>query len=303
MTSTQTITDALIATSEIGDQEHADFAANGFVRLRQIFTPDAVARIRECAEHKIEEQADGYDADAMRIAYRLHQMPPMVSILSDPALAQVLTGLTGCGLVPTESQAFELTKDRGSVPWHFGYISYGYVRARDMGFTLWVPLGDIDAETTGGGMAYVPEHIISARHGYDVGSMLAPEILSGDDPTDLLEAFDASHRAMVPFFEKHKVEDSFQVGDALLFNKYVWHRSAPWLVDTGARRLGIAMRFVADTARIDRVRWQAEYTFGGGISTGQRRAVMAGNEDRYSRFADIGDGELVTSSADCSFVL
>ncbi len=303
MTSTTTPSAVLIRTAEIGPNEHDDFASNGFVRLRQIFSPEAVSRIRDCAEQKIEEQSSGYDADAMRIAYRLHQMPPMVSILSDPALARLLTGLTGCRLVPTESQAFELTKDRGSVPWHFGYISYGYVRARDMGFTLWIPLGDIDAEKTGGGMAYVPEHIISARHGYDIGSMLAPEILAGEDPTDLLQAFDDGHRAMVPFFEKHKVEDNFQVGDALLFNKYVWHRSSPWLVDNGARRLGIAMRFVADTARIDRVRWQAEYTFGGGISTGQRRAVMAGDEDRYSRFADIGDGELVTSSADCRFVL
>lgn len=302
MTTIQTETGTLVSSAQVGVDDHDNFERNGFVRLRQIFTPEAVQRIRTCAEQKIEEQATGYAADEMRIAYRLHQMPLMQGILSDPELASLLTGLTGCGLAPTESQAFELTKDRGAVPWHFGYISYGYIRARDMAYTLWVPLGDISAES-GGGMAYVPEHIISARHGYDMGTMLAPDLLAGDDPEDLLQAFDATHQAMVPLFEKHKVEDDFEVGDALLFNKNVWHRSSPWLVDDGARRLGIAMRFVADTARIDRVRWQAEFQFGGGIATGQRRAVMAGNEDRYTRFADIGDGELVTSSADCQFVL
>lgn len=301
-TATHASSSTLISTDHVDAADYATFERNGFVRLRQIFTPEAVDHIRTCAEEKIEEQAAGYKPDEMRIAYRLHQMPLMQGILSDPALAGLLTGLTQCGLVPTESQAFELTKDRGAVPWHFGYISYGYIRAEDMAFTLWVPLGDIDAET-GGGMAYVPEHIISARHGYDLGTMLAPEILAGDDPTDLLDAFDAAHQAMVPFFEKHCVEDDFQVGDALLFNKHVWHRSSPWLKEDSARRLGIAMRFVADTARVDRVRWQAEFQFGGGIATGQRRAVMAGNEDRYTRFADIGDGELVTSSADCRFVL
>lgn len=293
----------LVSTTQVGEGEREQFQRDGFVRLRQIFSPTTVAALREVAKEKLREQAAAYGPEAMRIGYRLHDTPTIQTILRNDGMARLLTGLTGSRLIPTETQAFELTADRGSVPWHFGYISYGYIRARDMAHTLWIPLTDIDATTNGGGMAYVPEHVISARHGYDLGTTLAPRILEGDPPTELLEALDAAHEAMKPIFEEHKVEDSFDVGDALLFNKNVWHRSSPWRGEGAPRRVGVAMRFVVESARVDRVRWTAEYNFGGGIGTGQSRPVMAGNEDRFSRFADIEDGELISTSEACTFIL
>lgn len=292
-----------VANALSDDDQRAQFERDGFLKLRKLFTADAIAGIAELAEQKVMEQAQGYGADDMRIAYRLHEMPHMQALLQDPGLRQLLTGLTRSGLVPAESQAFELKKAGTGVPWHYGYISYGYIRARDMGYTLWIPLGDIDADETGGGMAYVPEHLISARHHFDMGSLLAPALLDDTASEQLLHGFDDVHQAMIPLFEEHKVEDSFEVGDALLFNKYVWHRSSPYRGDQDLRRLGVAMRFVEDTACVDRVRWTAEYRFGGGVGTGQRRAVMEGTEDRYTRFADIADGAEVRTSKDVSIVL
>ncbi len=302
--------DATVASAPIVDQptigpaERDYFRRNGFLRIRKLFTTQAVDGIRDLADQQMELQRGGQTGPMSGVAYRLHRQPHMQRILHDTGFQELLTDLVGGHLVPTESQAFELSKGNAGIPWHYGYISFGYIRARDLGYTLWIPLSSIDAENEGGGMAYVPECLVSARHAFDMGSLLAPDLDSGTDTETLIEAMGQVQDAMEPLFERYKVEDSFDVGDAFLFNKYVWHRSSPLRIDDPDRppRLGIAMRFVEEDARVDRQRWRAEFDFGGGIGTGHRKPVMAGTEDRFTRVADVDHGGLVRSSGDCPLV-
>lgn len=291
--------DALIADPVIGEAEREYFVKNGFLRIKNLFTPAGVDGIRDVAAGQMEHQRGGQTGPMSGVAYRLHKQPHMQRLLHDEAFRRVMTSLTNSRLVPTEAQAFELSDGDKGIPWHYGYISFGYVRARDEGYTLWIPLSSIDAEKDGGGMAYVPEHLYSARHHFDVGSLLAPDLQAGEEHTDLLTAFGAVQDAIEPLLERHKIEDSFDVGDAFLFSKFVWHRSSPRRSAPGqAPRLGIAMRFVEDTARVDRNRWRAEYEFGGGIGTGHPLPVMSGTEDRFSRVLDVEHDGLMSSSVD-----
>ena len=294
----------IVANPVLGPAELDYFRQNGFLRIRNLFSDAAIEGIRLLADQEMTAQRGGPTGPMSGVAYRLHRTAHMQRILRDQRFQDVLTELTGSGLVPTESQAFELSNGDKGIPWHYGYISFGYVRARDLGYTLWIPLSPIDAGSEGGGMAYVPEYLVSARHAFDMGSLLAPDLDAGDDHIDLITAFGQVQDAIEPLFERYKVEDSFEVGDAFLFNKYVWHRSSPLRDPDPDRppRLGIAMRFVEEDARVDRQRWRAEFDFGGGIGTGHPLPVMSGTEDRFSRVLDVDHGGLIRSSADCPLV-
>ncbi len=293
----------IVDDPDIGDATIEDFARDGFVRLRRLFTHEAIDGICQLSEEKLAEQAGGYAANLSRVAYRLHETTHMQAILRDPRFGAVLRAVTGTKLIPCEAQAFELASGTSGIPWHYGFVSFGYVRARDLGYTLWIPLSPIDAVGDGGGMAYVPESVISARHGFDMGTLLAPAMNAGNAPTDLLAAFADANAAMQPLFEEHKVEHSFDVGDALLFNKYVWHRSSPYRGEGEKRRLGIALRFVGADARMDRTRWTAEFNFGGGLGIGTEAPIVAGKEDRFARFVDVDDGDLISSSPSVDFII
>lgn len=295
---------SVVAEPVVGPAELDYFRRNGFLRIRNLFSPPTVDGIRDLADEQMEAQRGGPTGQMSGVAYRLHRTPHMQRILHDHRFQDLLTGLAGTGLVPTEAQAFELSKGNKGIPWHYGYISFGYVRARDMGYTLWIPLSPIDAELEGGGMAYVPECLVSARHAFDMGSLLAPDLDAGETHDDLITAFGQVQDAIEPLLERYRIEDSFEVGDAFLFNKYVWHRSAPLRNPDPNRppRLGIAMRFVEEDARVDRRRWRAEFEFGGGIGTGHALPVMSGTEDRFSRVLDVDHDGLIRSSADCPLV-
>ena len=293
----------IVDSPPIDAEAISSFERDGFLAIRDLFSDAAIEGIRQLAEEKLADQDGGYAASLSRVAYRLHETDHMQAILRDDRFGAVLRSITGKNLVPCEVQAFELASGTSGIPWHYGFVSFGYIRARDMGFTLWIPLSDIDAENEGGGMAYVPESKISARHGFDMGTLLAPAVNAGNDPEELLKGFAQAHEAMQPIFEQEKVEHSFSVGDAFLFNKYVWHRSSPYRGVGERRRLGIAMRFVEATARMDRVRWTAEFNFGGGLGIGTRAPIVAGKEDRFARFTDVEDGELISSSPSVSFLI
>ncbi len=283
--------------------EKAQYDRNGFLPVRNIFTPEAVEGIRNVAERLIQQDKMNTDGTLSRVAFRLHEDPTMQEIIRSQEFADVFRDLMERRMIFTEAQAFELSKGGTGLPWHFGYISFGYIRPEDMACTLWVPLSPVNAKKTGGGMAYVPESIYSARRDYDLGSMLADHMNKGDDIEELLGGFKQAHEAMEPIFEENAVEDDFNVGDAFLFNKNVWHRSSRFQQKNATRRIGVAFRFIDLNSHLDKERWKAEFEFGGGISTGIKKYVYAAQEDRFSRFTDVEHGGAIRFSKDVKTVV
>ena len=102
-------------------------------------------------------------------------------------------------------------------------------------------------------MAYVPENVISGDFVYQqiepaVVSTLEAKERAGVS-TSIVEYFSMRNGilnspTMVEILENHQVEDDFEPGDALLFNKTVVHRSIMLGEGTLPRRAAYVMRFV-----------------------------------------------------------
>ena len=295
--------DGLVNRVNFSPEELGNYNRDGFLRIKKIFSDDAVNGIRDVAERLIEQDKLNTDGTLSRVAFRLHEDPHMQNIINHQEFADVFRDLIGDRLIFTEAQAFELSKGGTGLPWHFGYISFGYIRTEDMGYTLWVPLSPVVADKTGGGMAYVSTSKYSADRDFNMGSLLAKRMNAGEDMSELLDGFKQAHTAMEPILEENCVEDDFDVGDAFLFNKHVWHRSSRFLAENATRRLGVAFRFIDLDSHLDMERWKAEFAFGGGLSTGHKKYVYSAKEDRFSRFTDIKDGEPIRFSKQVKKVL
>ncbi len=174
---------------------------------------------------------------------------------------QTLTHLTDKDLFFTGEQIFEVEQnaDIGST-WHVGVDSFGYQYSEDFGCTVWSPLHSVNARGQRGGMAYVPQHVISGEWVFE---QIEPAVVStlrarekAGIKTTAGEYVAVRHGilnspAMLEILENHRVEDDFEPGDALLFNKMVVHRGVALEEGPLAKRSAYVMRFVEARSRYD----------------------------------------------------
>ena len=174
-------------------------------------------------------------------------------LLERPYFGRALTDLAERDLFLTNEVCFEIEKNVSKgFPWHVGAQSFGFQFAEEFGCTLWAPLQAIDSKGQRGGMAYVPRNVISAEY---VFNQLEPAIVSTLEAkeragvrTSVNEYFAMrmeilNSPTLCEIFEHHQVEDDFEPGDVLVFNKMVVHRSI--LLGEGVlpRRAAYVMRF------------------------------------------------------------
>ncbi|GEM_PF-594693 len=181
-------------------------------------------------------------------------------LLERPFFRQTLTGLTGRDLFLTFELSFEVEKNASEgLPWHVGVQSFGFQFAEEFGCTLWAPLHPIDASGQRGGMAYVPRHVLSGQFVYSA-DLAVVEVLrarersgrrtSVQDYGDL-RAEILNSPVMDELLEVHQVEDDFDPGDVLLFDKTVAHRSIMLGEGELSRRSAYVLRFVDAASRYD----------------------------------------------------
>ena len=181
-------------------------------------------------------------------------------LLERPYFRQSLTGLTGRDLFLTFELSFEVEKNVSKgLPWHVGVQSFGFQFAEEFGCTLWTPLHHIDASGQRGGMAYVPQHVLPGQFVYSA-DLAVVEVLrarersgrrtSVQDYGDLRAGI-LNSPVMEELLEVHQVEDDFDPGDVLLFNKTVAHRSVMLGDGELSRRSAYVLRFVDAASRYD----------------------------------------------------
>ncbi|BDO04524.1 hypothetical protein [Klebsiella quasipneumoniae] len=142
-------------------------------------------------------------------------------------------------------------KNKG-FPWHIGTQSFGYHHHHDFGCTIWAPLATINPRGQRGGMAYVPKSAVNGEYLY---SHIDPSVIAsltiaspaGEQPTtDAIVQWrdgplnDPATKAILDHFG---VEDEFEPGDALIFDKYVIHRSIMLGEGDIESRAAFVMRF------------------------------------------------------------
>lgn len=287
----------------------ASFREKGFIKLRNLLTEPCMAALREEALKYVasaQDRGDTYGDTFNRLTYSLGETEVFKAVYASREFRKVLGTLTGTRLIMTEAQGFELNSERDGFPWHYGSISFRFIRPQDLGYSIWIPLDPIDPTAQGGGMAYVSEQLFSARGNFQMSSLLSSKLVAGESISEisaaLFKVFDKSSVLMTELFERHKEEDHFEVGDAFLFNKFVWHRSSPLKQGRMKTRLAVNMRFIDWRSRLDKVMFEGESETGGGVGMGAHWGRQT--QTTYgSQFTDIEHGDEIRDSRYCGPII
>ncbi|ABM57693.1 phytanoyl-CoA dioxygenase family protein [Verminephrobacter eiseniae] len=205
----------------------------------------------------------------------------------------------------TEAQGFEWSKSRTGFPWHHDSLSFRYIRPQDSAYSIWIPLDKADVERGGGGMAYVPENILSAKANFQISSMLSSKMARGESLDEIaapLGQIFSTPSLLTGLMEEHQEEDDFEPGDAFFFTKSAWHRSGPLKTEGPDFRLAVTIRFLDWRSRLDRIMFDGESESGGGVGMGTDWGRP--EQTTYgAQFTDIANGEEIRNSRHCGVII
>lgn len=281
----------------LSQQNIEDFQRKGYLKLSEVFSAEFIEYLNECVETQTEKPSDSYGKEFGKFKYDLLNDDPRVLALIQNSLFQnVMHTLTGKSLVYTQGIGFKLRKevDKG-FPWHVGTQSFGFQRREDYGCTIWIPLTPVNAKKQGGGMAYVPTDVLSGEFVYQHINCVPPYIeasMSGEQDNfdhflkvknDLLNS-----DTMGPVLDHFAEQDDFNIGDAILFNKYVIHRSVPLREGEQDVRLAFVIRFADVESRYDNERVEH-------LEFARRNFPYSASSDLNLRICEKGGDRIVNS--------
>jgi len=242
-----------------------NFVKYGFTKINNIFSKEFVSYIKEKIDKSINAPIDKYQSGFNRIAFDLFVDDEIIlGLMEDNKFRKIMTAITSENLFFTQALAFELKKNVSSgFPWHIGTQSFGYQQASDFGCTIWMPLDEINTKIQRGGMAYVPENIISGKFMYDYADpSIAQHIKERHDNEDNPKVEDylklrdgiLNDGSMKTLLDHFSVEDDFSIGDILVFNKNVIHSSVKLGDGNLEKRGAFVMRFIDYNSTYDKER-------------------------------------------------
>jgi len=241
------------------------FKSNGFLLLKGLFTQELISYFSGIINDELQEPTDKYQTGFNRVRYDIFDKDSNIyEVLADSTFKKVLSALCERDMIFTQALAFELKKSSSSgFPWHIGTQSFGFQRAEDFGCTIWIPLVPIDAKGQRGGMAYVPTNKVSGDFMYkcvdpSTFNLIQEKIDRNEDLyiEEFMQLRDGplNDPAMKKMLDYYTVEDSFELGDALIFDKNVIHRSVKLTDGKLDSRPALAIRFTDAEARYDKKR-------------------------------------------------
>lgn len=243
------------------DQDVENYAKQGFVLLRNFFPQEMVDYLRARVSEQLETPTDNYQKGFDKLRYDLCEGDETIfELLAKPLFRDVMWRLTQKKLFFTQGVGFGLKKQVSSgFSWHIESQSFGFHRMEDYATTLWAPLHRIDSKGQRGGMRYVPSNIISGDFMYRdidpaVFRCMRERIDNGGIPFDEYVALrdePLNSSGMRNLLEYYAVEDDFEPGDVLLFDKAVLHRSVRLEDGPLEVRDAFSLRFIDEDSTYD----------------------------------------------------
>lgn len=254
----------------ITSEQKMQFQRDGFVKLDGFLNAAVVDTLLDRVEVEMHRgSVDNFKMDSLfnRAKYDFESDKNVIfELLERRYFRKALTDLVERDLFLTFELCFELEKNvNKGFPWHVGAQSFGYQFADEFGCTMWAPLHPVDVQGQRGGMAYVPQHVVSGEFIFD---QIEPAVVStmkvkenAGIRTTVGEFFGMrtgilNSPTMVEILESHQVEEEFRPGDVLLFNKMVIHRSIMLGDGELPRRAAYVLRFVDADSHYDLKRAQ-----------------------------------------------
>lgn len=236
----------------------------GFVLLKKFFSDDMVRYLSGRVNEELTTPTDRYQKGFDRLRYDLCAGDQVIyELLTQASFRDTMLKLTEKKLFFTQGVGFGLKKNVSTgFNWHIESQSFGFHRTEDYATTLWTPLHPVNTKGQRGGMRYVPRNAVSGEYMYShvdpaVFRCLTERIQNGgigfDDYVALRDE-PLNSSGMNRLLEYFAVEDDFELGDALLFDKYVIHRSV--VLEEGPLdvRDAFSLRFICEDSRYDRTR-------------------------------------------------
>lgn len=258
------------ADFKLNADDIAFYKKTGFLKLRKFFTPESINYMAGLCKPAVSKPASNYGSGFSRLKYDIgNDDDQILDLCSNKIFSETMKALTDEDLFFTQGLGFELEKNKSTgFPWHVGTQSFGFQRLEDYGCTIWTPLCNIDSAGQRGGMAYVPKDRLSGGFIYQhinlVTDLLKEKQGKGQDlsftdfnkiKNDVLNT-----GGFKEILDQNGIEDDFEIGDALIFDKFVLHRSIPLGEGSNPSRLAYALRFSSVDARYDAYRvHQLEY--------------------------------------------
>lgn len=239
-------------------EQKEKFRRDGFVKLEGFLNENVVGALLDRIEVEMDRGTPNnfsVDSQFTRAKYDfVTEKDEVYELLEQPYFQRSLTELTERDLFLTFELCFELEKNvNEGFPWHVGVQSFGYQFAEEFGCTVWAPLHPVKTDGQRGGMAYVPQNVISGDFMYDQVESAVVSALEAKERAGIRTSVDQyfamrfgilNSPAMAEILEQHQVEDDFEPGDVLLFNKMVVHRSIMLGEGPMPRRAAYVMRFI-----------------------------------------------------------
>ena len=241
------------------------FQRKGFIHLKKFFSKELVAYFSWYLERILSPPEDKYQTGFNRVKYDVFESDQIFQRLcTSDKFKDTLCALAQMDLLHTQSLGFELKQNKSSgFPWHIGTQSFGFQHWQDFGCTLWTPMVEVDNKNQQGGMAYVPKDRVSGSFMYEhvdpsVFHLIQSTIDQGGsvELEEYIQLRDGplNQMAMKRILDYYAVADDFELGDALLFDKYVIHKSVKLKEGPIDSRMAMAMRFVDIDSRYDKKR-------------------------------------------------
>jgi hypothetical protein len=254
---TKTINEDFDITSE----DVKNYQKKGYVVLRKFFTGEMVDYLRARMREDLANPTDHYQKGFDKLAYDMCAGDDVVySLLANERFRRIMKTLTAHNLFFTQGVGFGLKKKVSTgFTWHIESQSFGFHRTEDYATTLWTPLHPIDTKGQRGGMRYVPTNEISGEYMYShvdpaAFKCLEQRIKTGGIPFEEYVALrdgPLNSSGMNTLLEYYAEEDDYEVGDALLFDKYVIHRSVRLEEGPIDTRDAFSLRFICEESRYD----------------------------------------------------
>jgi len=242
----------LVGRIDVTPEQARTLRDEGALKLEKFLTAEGVGALREMVEAELRGAGGG---EFQRARYDVGNRNAVTrSLLESAELRSMFRALIPRRLVFTQGIGFELTPGKAGLDWHFDFLSFSFFHPRDQGYTVWIPFERIDPAGQHGGLQVVPETVYSGR---DKMLLSYRHVMRGPEVIERLGGRDA-YRAQMPCSESERivldaaaVEPAFEPGDALVTDRFVWHRSVPLAPGPLRRRLAFILRFVDADARYD----------------------------------------------------
>lgn len=276
----------LVSRIQLPESKISAFRNDGLLKLDGLFTPEAIQILRAIVANQYDDKQPLMGDMFSRINYDIGSKDEAIDRICDSKnFKYLINSLIAERIFFTQGLHFELEQARSKgFPWHFGLLSFNYIQPDDMAYSIWIPLDEIDIEAQRGGMAYISEKAYSAREDLKKTALSYKYICSGDLEKEnyVGDAFLGSDDHL---FSQISMEDSFKIGDALIFNRFVWHKSVPLGAGPMQSRRAFVMRFVSNTARYNLPLLKDCAELGHNVYSNYGET-----------FKDIGDNDLISSS-------